>query len=289
MTDEATILDRGYRTYEGPRSGVMGAVSSVTWHSIRSVLGIGRSARHKIFPVAAVLIAYLPALVFVGIAALLPVDLVGEGALPNYADYVGFIGLVIVLFCGLVAPEVLVSDRRDGMLGLYLSTPLRRDTYLIAKVAAVMATLMLVTLGPPLLLLVAYTFEGSGPGGFGDWMVLFLRMVASGVAISAVFAAVSLAAASLTDRRAFASVGVIILLIGSASVTSALIEGADMSTDLRVFNLLVVPFELVQRIYGYPGSFPEMTTVVIVGANAAWVAIGAMVVWLRYRRLAVSR
>jgi len=289
VSDQATILDRGYRTYEGPRSGVIGAIGSVAWHSIRSVLGIGRSARHKIFPVVSLLIAYLPAMVFVGIAALLPVDLVGEGALPSYADYVGFIGLALVLFCGLVAPEVLVRDRRNGMLGLYLSTPLRRDTYLIAKVVAVMATLTLVTLGPPLLLLIAYTFEGSGPGGVGDWMVLFLRMVVSGVAISAVFAAVSLAAASLTDRRAFASVGVIILLIGSAAVTSALIEGAEMSTDLHVFNLLSIPFELVQRIYGQPGSFPELSTVLVAGANAAWAVTGGTVVWLRYRRLAVSR
>ncbi len=289
MNDEATILDRGYRTYEGARSGVSGAIRSVAWHSMRSVLGLGRPARHKIFPVISVLIAYLPALVFVGIAALFPVDLVSEGALPSYADYVGFVGLAIVLFCGLVAPEILVRDRRDGMLGLYLSTPLRRDTYLIAKGAAVMVTLSMVTLGPPLLLLIAYTFEGSGPGGVGDWLVLFSRIVASGVAISAVFAAVSLAAASLTDRRAFASVGIILLLIGSAAVSGTLVEAAELSANFRVFDLLTMPFELVQRIYGLPGDFPELSTTLVAGANLAWTAIGVGLIWFRYRRLAISR
>ena len=289
MSDSATILDRGYRRYEGERSGVFGAIRSVTWHSIRSVLGLGRSARHKIFPVISILIAYLPALVFVGIAALLPVDLVAEGALPSYADYVGFIGLAIVLFCGLVAPEVLVRDRRDGMLGLYLSTPLRRDTYLVAKGAAVMATLTMVTLGPPLLLLIAYTIEGSGPGGLGDWLVLFVRIVVSGIAISAVFAAVSLAAASLTDRRAFASVGVILLLIGSSAVVSALVEGATMSSNLRMFDLLSMPFELVQRVYGNPGDYPELSTTLVAGSSAGWVISATALVWWRYRRLAITR
>ncbi len=289
MSDAATILDRGYRRYEGERSGVFGAIRSVAWHSIRSVLGLGRSARHKIFPVISVLIAYLPALVFVGIAALLPVDLVGQGALPSYADYVGFIGLAIVLFCGLVAPEVLVRDRRNGMLGLYLSTPLRRDTYLVAKITAVIITLLMVTLGPPLLLLIAYTIEGSGPGGFGDWLVLLARIVASGVAISAVFASVSLAAASLTDRRAFASVGIILLLLGTAAVTGALVESAEMSKNLQVFDLLTMPFELVQRIYGNPGDFPEVSTSLVAGSNAAWTVLGTGLVWLRYRRLAITR
>ncbi len=289
MSDSATIHDRGYRRYEGERSGVFGAIRSVTWHSIRSVLGLGRSARHKIFPVISVLIAYLPALVFVGIAALLPVDLVGQGALPTYADYVGFIGIAIVLFCGLVAPEVLVRDRRNGMLGLYLSTPLRRDTYLVAKVMAVMSTLTMVTLGPPLLLLIAYTFEGSGPGGVGDWLILLLRIIGSGLAISAVFAAVSLAAASLTDRHAFASVGIILLLLGSAAVTGALVESAGMSSNLYVFNLLGMPFEIVQRIYGQPGDLPEISTTLVVGANAGWVAVSTAGVWLRYRRLAITR
>ena len=35
-----------------------------------------------------------------------------------------------MLFATLVAPEAIVRDRRDGMLRLYLSTPLTAPTYL---------------------------------------------------------------------------------------------------------------------------------------------------------------
>lgn len=283
MTD-ARIHDRGYQPYTGDRSGVMGAVRSVGWHAMRSVLGLGRPARHKIFPALSAVIAFLPAIVFVGLAALFPVDLL-EGVAPSYSDYLGYVGAALVLFCGLVAPEVLVRDRRDGMFGLYLSTPLRVDTYLLAKVGAVMATLAIVTVGPPLLQLVGFSFEGAGPGSIGEWASVFLRILASGLAMSAVFAAVSLAAASLTDRRAFASVGIILTLLVSSALVDGLVTEADMAVELELLNLLIIPFELVFRIYGEPGNFPELSTGLVAAANAGWVAAGSAVVWLRYRRL----
>ena len=64
---DARIVARGFARYDGPRSGVPGAIRSVAWQSIRATLGIGRLARHKIFPIISVAIAYVPAIVFVGI------------------------------------------------------------------------------------------------------------------------------------------------------------------------------------------------------------------------------
>ena len=284
----ARIHDRGYRAYDGDRTGTFGAVWSVGWHSMRAVLGIGRPARYKIFPALAAVIAFLPAIVFVGLAALFPVDLL-EGVAPSYSDYLGYVGVALVLFCGLVAPEVLVRDRRDGMFELYLSTPLSRDTYLAAKVGAVMATLGIVTIGPPLLQLIGFSFEGAGPDGLGDWLSVFVRILAAGLAMSAVFAAVSLAAASLTDRRAFASVGIILVLLVSSAVIDGLVNEAGLSVYLQLLNLLIIPFELVFRIYGEPGNFPELSTDIVVLANVGWLAAGTAVIWLRYRRLAAGR
>jgi ABC-2 type transport system permease protein len=287
--DDARILDRGYRPYDGPRSGAPGAVRSVAWQGMRAVLGLGRPARSKMLPLLAIAFAYLPAVAFVGVAAILPVDLVQEGLVADYAGYYFFITAAIALFCALVAPEVLVGDRRTGMLALYLSTPLTRSTYVLAKSLAVAATLGLVTIGPPLLLLVAYTFEGIGPAGPGDWVVLFVRILAAGAAVTAVYAAVSLAAASLTDRRAFASVGIILLILVSATLAGVLVEDGGMSQNLYALDLLVVPFELVQRIYGQPGEVPEMATSTVVAGVAAWTLAGAAVVAARYRTLVVDR
>ncbi|RMH75787.1 MAG: hypothetical protein D6683_10935 [Actinomyces sp.] len=287
--DRARILDRGYRAYEGPRSGIGGAVWSVARHSLRATLGLGRPARHKIFPVASAAIAYVPALVFTGLAVLFDTDLVAEQILTSYSEYYGFIGSAIVVFSALVAPEVLVRDRRDGMLALYLSTPLTRSTYLAAKALAVGLALAIVTLGPPLFLLVAFTVQGGGPDGVAAWASTAGRIVGSGLAVSAAYTAVSLAASSLTDRRAFASVGVILALLGSGAVSEALVAGAGLADAWRMIDLVNMPFELVERIYGEAGGFPELSTASVVAANAGWTLVGLGTVWLRYRRVEAVR
>ena len=164
---DARIHDRGYRRYDGERTGVRGAIRTLAAHSMRRALGLRRSARHKILPVMVVLFAYLPGTAFVGAAALLPDD-IAEAFLPSYADYYGFIIAAIFLFTAFVAPELLCTDRRTGMLGVYLASPLDRRTYLAGKGLATAGILALVTTGPPLLLLIALSLEGSGPGSWTD-------------------------------------------------------------------------------------------------------------------------
>jgi len=252
-------------------------------------LGLRRTFWAKLFPLLSVGIAYLPAAVFVGIAALLPERVLDEtDALPTYAEYYGFVTAAIVVFVALVGPEVLCPDRRNGMLGLYLASPLTRDSYLLAKVLAVVPVLALVTLGPPLLLLVGLTFADAGPEDVGEFGLILLRVVVSGLAISAVHTGVSLAAASLTERRAVASAAVILVLLVSGVTTNTLVDlGAD--ERLLLLDLFALPFTLVERVYGEPGGTPELSTLELVAANLAWVLAAAALVRWRYQRLTVTR
>ena len=306
--DTARIIDQGYRSYDGPRTGLPGSVRSVVRYSVRHTLGLGRPARHKILPWLAVVIALVPAVVFVGLAVVLNVDMIEDEILPDYHEYYGFITTALFFYCGIVVPDILVSDRRNGMLSLYLSTPLERWSYLSSKALSVALTLAVLTIGPVLVLLVAYTIEGSGPDGLVEWLKILVRIIASGAAISAAFTAASLAAASLTDRRAFASVGVILLLWGSQFITAALVEVAELSEQIYAFDLGGIADEFKNRIYGIEGLDPLgdpdlseegeflpgasrglLSTRFVVAANLAWVALGTSVVWWRYRRLALSR
>ncbi len=283
---DAQISSRGFQRYDGARSGVAGAIRSVTWQSVRATLGLRRGAKNKIFPIISVAIAYVPAIVFIGLAVLIPSGIV-DG--PTYPEYYGFVTSAIVLFAALVAPEVLVSDRRNGMLALYLSTPLHRGTYLVSKMLAVGATLGLVTLGPPVLVLLGYTFDGSGPDGFGNWMIVLLRIILSGVAVSAALTSISMAASCLTDRRAFAAIGVVLLVLASPILASALVDGASLSENWRLIDVFSMPFELVFRIFGDPGNFPAVSTASVIAVNVAWTLGGLAVVAWRYSRLVISR
>jgi ABC-2 type transport system permease protein len=286
---DAQIVERGFQRYEGERSGVSGAIRSVSWESIRATMGLGRPARHKIFPVIAVLIAYLPAVVFIGVAVLIPGSVLDAEEIADYPGYYGFITLAILLFAALVAPEVLVSDRRNGMLAMYLSTPLQRGTYLTAKAIAVASTLALVTLGPPVLMLLGYTVEGSGPDGIGGWFLVLFRIAVSGLAVSAALSSISMAASSLTDRRAFAAIGIVLVVLASPALASALVDGAGMSPYWRLLDLFSMPFELVYRVFGQPGNFPEVSTVGVVAVNLLWTVGGLLIVWWRYSRLVIAR
>ena len=291
----ARILDRGYRRYEGPRTGMKGAVLAVVVSTVQRILGLRRSVWAKILPVLMIVVAYLPAVVFIGIVALSPNKGIrrrefGEltNILPTYSQYFGYIASAVILFVAFVAPEALCTDRRTGMIGLYLASPLRRDSYLMAKTLAVGAVLGAVTIGPPLLLLVAFVLQGNGPDGPFNVVLTLARIVLSGLAISAFYTALSLAAASLTDRKAFASAGLILAFLVSAAVSGTLISAAGTGQSAQLVNLFALTFVFVVKVHG-EGRFSEVATAPTYAMVAAITLACAAIVRTRYQRLQVTR
>ncbi|MPY94940.1 MAG: hypothetical protein GEV08_18340 [Acidimicrobiia bacterium] len=285
---DAHIADRGYRRYEGPRLGSAGARRALYLASLQRALGLRRRARYKIVPVLVAVMAYLPAAVFVGASALIP-DEVAEGLQVNYGDYYGFITAAILLFVAATVPDVLCSDRRTGMLGLYLAAPLTRDSYLAVKAAAVTTVIGIVTVGPPLLLLVGYSLVEAGPSWPTEGLTLLLRIVVAGLAVAVWYTALGMAISSLTDRRGLASAGIALGALGSAAVVGALVEGADLSPWLRTFDLFNLPFEWSGRIYGEPGDFTELATAPLFVAALTWLAAAGIVVRTAYQKLTVTK
>ena len=283
----ATIHEQGYRRYTGPRLGPGHAMRSVYTSTLRRILGLHRPARAKVLPILAIGIAYLPALVFVGVIALLPNRL--RDIVPSYANYYGFVTAAIVLFAVFVAPEALCPDRRSRLLSLYLAAPLTRGTYLLSKTAAVITVTASVTLGPPLLLLVGLVLENAGPNGPLGVLGVLGRIVLSGIILSAVYTALALGAASLTDRRAFAASGALLVLLGGAALVNILVFALHAPAVLLLLNLGRTPFELVQHVYGKPAFSNGITLLDDALACAAYVAAGFGLAAWRYLRLQVTR
>lgn len=282
-TEDARILDRGYRRYEGPRTGARGPVRSVAVQTARRMLGLRRSFRWKVVPIAVLVVAYGPVAVFIGFAAFLPARLIVE-VLPSVADAYAATALAMSLFAYVTAPQALCPDRRHRTLGLYLSAPLTRDTYLAGKFVAVAGVLLVVTLGPPVALTVGYASLDVGV----DVPLTLLRAVVAGVVLSVTYALIGTAAASLTDRVAFAAAGTVLgaTLLG---VAARALEAAGASPAVRLISVAAVPLEAVQRLFGEAGGMPEVSTGAVALAAAGWtVALGALV-RTRYRRLEVTR
>ena len=282
---DAQILDRGYRRFAGRRSGVVGAVRSVAWHTVRSILGLGRSARHKVFPIIVLVVAFVPAIAFLAISVLLG-DF-GEEIRPEYWEFFGFSFVATIVFVALVAPEAIVRDRRDGMFALYLSTPLTRTTYVLAKVLAVLGTMSLIVLGPPVLWLIGYTFQSQGPDTVLDWTGVMARLLLAGLVICIVYTAVSLGVASMTDRRAFASIAVVFVMVGATIVTSLLVEVADLAEQWGVLDPLGVALEIAPRLFGDRSEDAQgLDTWLIVLGCVGWTGFGTALLVGRYRKLA---
>ncbi len=294
MTDAARILDRGYRTYDGPRTGVRGAMRSVAIQTLQRVLGIKRGGSAKIVPVMTVFFAYVPAIVFVG-AAVLTDDLPLFRVTRNYSGYYFYITAAIVLFAAITGPQVLCPDRRSGMLGLYLASPLGRDTYVLSKGTATAALMSLVTVGPPLLLLLGYTVSGVGPDGPVSWIGEFAQVVLAGLTVAVFFAVLTLAVSATTTRPLVAGVSIVLVILATSIATGTLVEGAGLSDFFGLIDVFGLPFEVVLRIFDNDfGEEPERTlasvpTGAVAAAYFAWVGGLLLFVRTRYQRLDVTR
>ena len=106
----ARILDRGYRSYDGPRGGQRGAVRSLVKHSVQRALGL-RRPRLGQDPSRAVGLHRLRAghRLRRHHGAFEEVLVTEPDVLPSYGDYYGFITAAIVVFTAFVAPGAAVQ------------------------------------------------------------------------------------------------------------------------------------------------------------------------------------
>lgn len=283
---DARIFDRGYRRYDGERLSARSAVFTLYLASLQRILGLRRGAKAKILPVLTIAISYLPAISFIGLASLLPDKL--NDAIPNYNEYYGFIIAAILLFVSFVAPEALCPDRRYKILGVYLASPLNRVSYVVAKLMSVLTVLSIVTVGPMLLLAIARTLLDQGPA-LKDLPLLIFRILLSGILLSLFYGSLSLAISSMTDRKGFASAGIVLLAIVSQAVGAILgSDGQRLVKPGALVSISVSPIELVQRIFN---AFSEIDapTVLVAGVVLGVTAVSLAVLFGRYRTLEVTR
>ena len=141
-------------------------------------------------------------------------------------------------------------------------------------------------------MLLAFILAGFGPSAT-ETPELLAQILAAGIVTALLYAALSMAVSSFTTRRAAAAVGVVLLLFVPASIVRAAIESADAPKELDLFSSPFVAFELAYRIFGETGDSADpvatlSTWLVAAGVGAAILA-GALVCWLRYRRLEAFR
>lgn len=282
---DARLFDRGYKPYEGHRTGMPGAARSLWMAAVQRGLGLRREGREKALPFLVLFLAFVPAFVIIAFSVISP----DPAVIPHYSLYYVYITAAILLFTALVAPESLCNDRRSGLLSLYLASALTRSVYVAMKAGAVAAILLLVTIAPVLLMLLGLTFTSHGPDGFADAVALIGRILGAGIVLALFFTSIAMSVSSLTDRRTLASAGIIMLVLGTQIASRIIISGLGAPDWVQVIDLRILPFELVHRIFGQPGFVPSLETPLLIAATSAWTIVAYGILWIRYQKLRVTR
>jgi ABC-2 type transport system permease protein len=144
----------------------------------------------------------------------------------GYESYYSITQTVLFLFIAAQAPELVGPDQRDRVLPLYFSRPILRSDYAFAKLIALVAALLLFTLAPQALLFFGRILQAPELGdGIAKNLPSLLPILLSALFISIMFAAVGLAIAALTPRRAYATVTIIGLFIASNAIARDPVRG----------------------------------------------------------------
>lgn len=292
------IYDLGYRNYDGPRLGRSYALRSLVALSVRNVFGLGRGPLPKVLAFGLATIALVPALLQVAGGAL---GLSGFEFV-SHDEYFGLIQVIIVLFVATMSSELVGNDRRNNTLQLYYARPIARDDYVLAKVASLALALLSLTLVPQLLVFLGnWLGARDSTAWLGDNADQLWRILVASSLTSIQLAAVGVAIAMFTSRRAFALVSVLAALLVSVLATGGLVSllGAGWAAAVMVASPLFVMNAVALVIFDavpdrFPGSqegeipdqiaYADLPWWVWVVALVAQVAVAVGLAVLRYRR-----
>jgi ABC-2 type transport system permease protein len=284
------IYDLGYQGYDGPRLGRRAAVATLFWASLRAAFGLGRSGRSKVVPWGLSAIMIVPAAVAGAIQAIAP-----GGLSPfNYDNYLWDLQPILALFVAAQAPELVSSDQRNHVLSLYFSHALARSDYALAKFGAMAASLFILALATLLVILFASILASADvTASVGDQLGNQPQIALAPLIYAVPLAALGMAIASFTPRRAYATGAIIAVLIVTAAVGGILSEAGR--GRLSQVAPLLNPFVLLdgtrnwlvgKSIPDSPVSAANLDLAVFGVLTAAFTVIGIAAVLWRYRRIA---
>ena len=293
MTDQV-IYDRGYRTYDGERTGPGGARKAVYKDGIRRVLGLGRKAREKVYPWAMISIAIGMAAIIIGVHWFIGdlAESLAEGV-PSYGELFDLYSWIGLLFIAFAAPWLLIPDRTRGVLSVYFSRPLTVDGYLTSKVAAFATVVGGIYLVPQLVLHLGLGLISDD--GFltymGDNIDVLWKVPVITLSFVAMHGALAFLLSAVINRPGVASAAFLGVLIPGRFIAAQISEASfpvARWTSLLAFDHLprIIRDDLFRDTVTYPAEavgFDGWTAAAVI---AVAVVVSAIIVRARYRRLA---
>ncbi len=259
---QAEIYDLGYQHYDGPRGGRTQAFRSLWVNSFRTILGLGRGGRAKVLPALMALFVIAPPAVLLVLAAMLPV-----AEQVSHADLYTLTSMLLLLFSAIIAPELLIPDRRNRVTTLYLVRPLTAFDYVIARWSAFLTVTLLVTLFGQVLVLIANSLAAEQARAFlqENWLDI-PRFILAGVIITVFVTTIPMAVAAFTERRAYAAAFVIAAFVITTPMSGLLTtEWCESSVTFAVENGEVVEEAGAEECRRVTGDYAKWFVLLDVG------------------------
>ena len=271
---------------------------SIYRYTVRRSVGVRASGWARALPAATALIAFVPAVVAVGVPALLerfvattssPIalerirDLARDPSfVPTYPQYLFVISAVILLASAYVAAEAVGGDGELGLRSLYRRSPVSATGYLFAKYLGVATALLVVTAGPLALLVV-----GGALNGQAIRLADGLRVAGGSVVVIAPYAAFSLLVATVWPRRAVAA-GASVLALTAISAVARFVAATSGERAWHLLDLRHAPLELGARVLGAEAA-PAAPATPALAAAVASMAVLSLVAIAALQRGGVER
>ena len=238
------LFDIGYQRYDGPRQGRNRARRALFTSGLRQSMGLGRGARSKILPILMVLVSIVPAAVIIVIATI-----TGEFGLTGrpveLGDYFPIITALLLILTGILAPGLLVSDRTENVLSLYLVRPMGIMDYLAGRWLAFFVMTTVIVLSGPLLLLLGYILlSDNAAQEFRDNWLDFPKIFVASMAMGALLTSLPMGVAAFTPRRVYAAAVVIGGVLALSVAVGILTE--ELGTTTNEFERPITEEELGQ-------------------------------------------
>ena len=216
----SVIHDIGYQRYTGPRLGRAHAVQSLYVHGLRTVFGLGRGAKAKVFPWLIIGVLVLWAVIIIAIRSLAGAD---APPIVSYRGFVTSMAYPVMMFLAICAPELVSRDLRDKVLPLYFSRPLSRIDYALTKLGTLMTAVLLLLGAPQLLIFLGAVFNRKdGFSGAVSELGDMGKGLTSALVYAVVLSGLSLLIASLSGRRAFGAAGIVAVFLISTPIVAVL-------------------------------------------------------------------
>ena len=291
---EQVIFDRGYRTYDGPRTGPTGARRAVYKDGLKRILGLGRKARYKIFPWSLISIALIAAAVFVGIHWAIGdiAESIGEGV-PSYGGLFDFYSAISLLFIAFAGPQLLIPDRTRGVLSVYFSRPLTVDGYLVSKVGAFATLVGGFYIIPQLVLHIGLALladEGFLPY-LGNTLDVLWKVPVITLGFVALHGALVFSLAAVIERTGIGAAAFLGLLTAGGAIAARVAEASFPGARWVSLAALdqhprIIRDTLFENTVDYPAEIAGFEVWASVAVIAVLVVAAIIFVRARYRRLA---